>query len=434
MQRHDDGSLVDLQGAQLLADGIVILIGRAPVDVVGVAAAAHVRLGAGGRDRGGLAIDQAGDRRRAVGQRGAVIGLLAAAGGDGDRHLLHCQGAVHGPHVGEELGLVFAVRVLDHIAFIHHVGALARVGLAAAGGGLHREACRQAACGHCGIGQRGAVVCLAVAGGGQDDLRVVVGDDQRTQLLRHAVVGVLGRAPVDAVGVAAAADLRLGAGGRDRGGLAIDQAGDRRRAVGQRSAVIGLLAAAGGDGDRLGQDLQAAGTDIEADAVVGIRRQLRLGISDGVGLVADVCLRQSITMESSRGVIKSSLRQYRVPNGIPIGRLIAIVGDHEVIIDLLAAIGKAGLIRCAVIDVADPAVRLNADGDVDLRHFQCAADVADAVIVVARAADHGSARPHGGDARIDAAIVGVVVRVGIIQRDRAEGMALQQAVISYLLR
>ena len=68
----------------MLADGIVILIGRAPVDVVGVAAAAHVGLGAGGRDRGGLARDQAGDPHRGDRQRGAVIGLLAAAGSDGD--------------------------------------------------------------------------------------------------------------------------------------------------------------------------------------------------------------------------------------------------------------------------------------------------------------------------------------------------------------
>ena len=63
------------------------------------------------------------------------------------------------------------------------------------------------------------------------------------------------------------------------------------------------------------------------------------------------------------------------------------MADQDIVLNALAAVGEAGFIFRPVIDVADPAVRLNTDGDVDLRHFQRAADVTDRVVVAACAAN-----------------------------------------------
>ena len=57
------------------------------------------------------------------------------------------------------------------------------------------------------------------------------------------------------------------------------------------------------------------------------------------------------------------------------------MADHDVIIDIFRTVGEAGLVFGAVIDVASPAVRLDTDGDVNLGHLECAADVTNFVVV-----------------------------------------------------
>ena len=120
----------------------------------------------------------------------------------------------------------------------------------------------------------------------------------------------------------------------------------------------------------------------------------------------------------------------RIPDGIQILFAVSCMADQDVVRDALARVGEAGVVRLAVVHRAGPAVRLHADGDVDLRHFQRAADIADLVVVAvccAVAGDRGVLRRHRADARVEAAARRV--GIGVIEVDSRE-----QTVVDTLQR
>ena len=105
------------------------------------------------------------------------------------------------------------------------------------------------------------------------------------------------------------------------------------------------------------------------------------------------------------------------------------MADEHVIRDALRRVGEAGLPDYTVIDVAGPAVGLDTDGDVDLGHFQGAADVADGVIVVCSCMLTGQyrvMRPDNRGARVQAAlrIRRIGIRIGVLNRSQC--VAVQQ--------
>ena len=92
--------------------------------------------------------------------------------------------------------------------------------------------------------------------------------DQLTQILSNDIIVLTGSPPLYAVGVAAATHFGLAACGRHRGRLAIHETGDSGRAVGQRRAVVGLVAAAGGHYQRIRQNLQHCFTNNKESHII----------------------------------------------------------------------------------------------------------------------------------------------------------------------
>ena len=115
------------------------------------------------------------------------------------------------------------------------------------------------------------------------------GDGQGAQRFRNRVVGRLGIAPIDAVGIVAAANVRLAAGDGEGHGIVANQAGD---AAGRRQggAVIDLAVGIGGHGQGCGGDGQLAvlSSGQQVSAILG---DLLLPLGDtakGHGVLAHV--------------------------------------------------------------------------------------------------------------------------------------------------
>ena len=236
--------------------------------------------------------------------------------------------------------------------------------------------------------------------------------------------------PGDGVCVLRYADIGPGAGGghRDLAFIIGNQAGDGGLVVGQRRAVVDLCSRTGGDGHLRRQDLQTARTDVQADAVVRIIRQVRQGDRIfKIRIVADVFLRDPVIAQAGGGRFVSRLGRYRFPDLIQILFRIVIMADQDILRRIrLSGVRETGQIGFSVINGAGPAVGLDADGDVDLRHLQGAADVPDLVIVRGSSADHRILRGDRSNAGIETAVA--VIGTRIIKRDAAQAMAVQQAV------
>ena len=104
------------------------------------------------------------------------------------------------------------------------------------------------------------------------------------------------------------------------------------------------------------------------------------------------------------------------------------MADQDVLFKILAAVGEASLLFGAVVDVARPAVRLHADGYVDLGHFQGTAYIAESIIV-SRLMLSVRCRIFRCDrdrARVDAAIVRSVVSICIGEVNRRQGFPCRQ--------
>ena len=224
---------------------------------------------------------------------------------------------------------------------------------------------------------------LARDGNGQFALRHREGAD----LFADLIVGGLRGPPCYLIGIVAASDSCLGSGRSNGRRLAVDKAAQARLFTGQRRAVIVLLRAAGAYRQRGGQDLQASGTYIQAHTVVGIIRNISKGYREVPSIVSRIFLCESVISQAGGVCIVRCFCSDCIPDVIEVFGFVAGVADQDIGLNALAAVGEAGFIFRPVIDVADPAVRLNTDGDVDLRHFQRAADVTDRVVVAACAAN-----------------------------------------------
>ena len=239
------------------------------------------------------------------------------------------------------------------------------------------------------------------------------------------------RSPRNSIAVFTVTRLRLGAVRNHADSLAVHQAGDRGLRLSQRGAIVGLEVAAGRHCDRLGLDLQQAGTDVQADAVVAVVvREVRGCDVQAIGVCADILLGHDIVSKPTGTCIIFDIVQMfnNIQNPCLIRGLIARMADHDVIINGLAGIGESGLLFGAVVDVAGPAVGLDADSDVDLGDLQRAADVADAVIIrVGRAADDRVPGRYDSGAGIEAAVTGRVIRVGIGIADGSQAVSALQA-------
>ena len=256
---------------------------------------------------------------------------------------------------------------------------------------------------------------------------------QGTEILCDMVVRRSHTAPVDAVGVRAAADFRLGAGRGhcDHFLIGLDQTCDARFGFRQRSPVVGLAGRTRRDFSLKRQDLQAAGTDVDADLVVIILRQFFIGQPNIIGIIASVALLNADVFQAGSGLVISRLGLDRIPNIVKILRLIAGMADHYIVIHVLVRIRETGLIGRAIVLCAGPAVGLDTDGDVNLRHFQRAADIAHLVVIgiyrlVTRIQDHRIRRRDRGDTGIEAAVIlRAVVGIGIREADAAKFMVLR---------
>ena len=281
---YDDASraLGDLEGAELLGDGIVGLLGVVvPVDGIGIGARANGGLGAGHGERRGLAVDKAGDLALG-GESGAVVLLARAArrhvergGRDLDRAGL--LGDV------EIIRDVLALRVDDDELVdvsgnnlpIGHIGCC-RVGVSR----LDRVALGQAGHGDVDAVRLAVIDAAVVTGSGNDDIGGL-GNGEGTEPLADGVVGLLGSSgPIDGVGVGAGADLGLGAGRPEVGGLAVDETGDVAP-CGERLAVVDLRAGRGPHVQRSRSDLVL---HFDAACIVALAGHGH-GHGPGIGLV-----------------------------------------------------------------------------------------------------------------------------------------------------
>ena len=457
-----NGDLGHFQGAEFVLggiDGVVGFLGGAVKgDGVGVLRRARVGDGAGGGHGSGLAIEQAVDPGCQLGaldlggaalQGLAVIGLGGVAGGDGQRGRGDGQGTLLQLDVCEDIRHVCSFGVEDGVvsdfvvlAIVSHMDDV----LAAGGHSLEGEALGQAGgrdllLAGAVAGEGRAVVDLLIGRRGEGDLGVVLGDRQGAELFLNGVVVLIDAAPVlDAVGVVAGAHfgLRTGGGDFDLALIRSDQAGDAGLVLGQRLSIVRLGVAAGGDGDFLGQDLQAAGTDVEADAVVDVLRQTAVAQGEGVVVLIGVGLLDGHIAKAGRIRVmhKAVLRKEGGPDRVQVFFLVLGMADLHVIRNAFAAVGEAGFAGQAVVDLADPAVRLHTDSDVDLQHLDGAVEIMDLVVIAVPADafdDCGGGRYHA-DARVLAAgLAALGLRVSVIaQGDVFEGMAAHQAFDLYL--
>ena len=140
----------------------------------------------------------------------------------------------------------------------------------------------------------GAIVCfLDVLNGDRQGRR---SDLQGAKLFLYSIVVRVDRTPADGIGVLRA--TRIGdRASRCDGGLARirrNEAGETRFSIGQRRAVIGLLSAAGGGSQLRWEDLQTAGTDVQADTVIIVLRQIRKRQTNIIGIIARVGFRDPV--------------------------------------------------------------------------------------------------------------------------------------------
>ena len=97
-------------------------------------------------------------------------------------------------------------------------------------------------------------------------------------------------------------------------------------------------------------------------------------------VITGVCFRYSIVMQTGCTFIICCQFFYFIPDFFLIRSFIAFVTDINIVIKRLTCVCKAGFIFCPIIDVSCPAVGIDTDNDIDLCHFQRAADIPDLII------------------------------------------------------
>ncbi len=312
------------ESAEVLGNGVVVSLGVVPRDGVDVIRRADLSNRTSCLERHGLACNQAADVGFVLGERGAIVGLGGSTSGDRNSLWVDGQLAVDLLHVGEVGGLVVAVLVEELVAVVHDVGALAGVGLGAAGCGLVGEALGQAGGGDAGVGERGAVVGLGVAGCGQNDISITCRNRQRAEVRSDGVVVLLSSTPSDGIRVAARSDLSLGTGSRDGRGLTVHKAGDGRLRLGKRGTVVGLGGGTGVNREGGRVDRQGAVDLLHVGEKIG--HVFAVGVLDDVAVVDDVVTRADVGLGAAgRRLDREALGQAGGGDG-GVSQSLAVVG------------------------------------------------------------------------------------------------------------
>ena len=264
---------------------------------------------------------------------------------------------------------------------------------------------------------------------------------KRAEVLGDGVVVLVNVAPIDGVRVVGAANHSLRASGFDGNGrISHHQTSKGGGVVGQRRAVVSPLSTTGGNRQLGRQDLQAAGTHIQAHAVVAIAgRHVSRGERQVIRNVTNVLLGLNVVAEASSALFDVAKARNHIPDGLLVQIRISLVADHDVVGTISSHLGRvseANQIVLAGVRSTGPTVGLDADGDVNLGHLERAADVANLVVVrVGTLAGNGRIlRGHRRGAGVDAAVVGRVVRVGIAERNGRQSVAADQSVNGHLAR
>ena len=240
--------------------------------------------------------------------------------------------------------------------------------------------------------------------------------------------------PGNRIGVFADAKLGPGTGDLEAVGLSVNNACNGISiCFGQRRTVIDL--ACTGCGDRHGflQNLQAAGTDINLNTVVGIIGEIRQrNCIFKVRIVACIRFCNPDIPQACSCWVRGRLTLYGIPNIIQVLCLISGMTDNDIVLNTLARIGKAGLAHLTVVDLTGPPVGLNTDGDVNFLHFERAADITNGVVVAAvMSGNYGILRGNRGYARIQASglLCGRfrIVCISIVEAQRSNAVVIQQS-------
>ena len=426
----------DLKITKLLGDVVVFFIHITPGDLILVLAGTDIGLRAGGLN-GDLALigrNQAYDRGFAVSEGGTVVNLFAAAGLNGDRLRRDFK-----------LTLLGRDRVVRICTLLHGHTDRVRTAVDVLAFSAAQLIIRRAAIfGQAGNGSRQFGIITAVdlrivvsldRDGDRSDLLVTVGDlklDVRE--VRGVLVGelILGQPHVGLAGVGA---FRLSGSVELEVSFLVQLVADALDLIAADavlSCVVLVRSRLANDRyydlilDR--QDLQTAGTDVQADAVVVVPRQIAFIKGKVIGVIAGVALGNAIVMHSGRRSVVRRLTLDSVPDLVEIRLTIAVMADKDVLFGRgLGAVGKAGLVHFAGVLVAGPAVGLDTHGDVDLRDLERAADIAHGVVVVGSSAcDDGVLRRHRGNTGINTALSVRAVRIGVRVLHRSERMTVLQ--------
>ena len=269
-------------------------------------------------------------------------------------------------------------------------------------------------------------------------------DRQRAELFPYYIVRLLGGviialgSPRDCVRVVRFANFGLRASDFKTSSFAVNQTLERITiSLLKRRAVIRLLGRAGSHMHRFGCNLQSALADKQAHAVIVVFRQHILGQAHIVRVVARILLGLYVVMKTRGARIVCCKIGNLLPNRIQVLTLIPCMTNEDVILNTLGPVRETGLLLGAVVNVTRPAVRLDTNGHVDLRHFQRAADVAHFVVLrMPMSGNDGVFRGDRCHACIDAARSGarLCVRVRVAEINALQRIAILQALDDYLVR
>ena len=276
-------------------------------------------------------------------------------------------------------------------------------------------------------------------------------------------------APVDAIGVVAAAHRRLGASHREGDGLAGPK-GHRTRtsgfrlgplaadvgrpiavvqrgalALGERGAVVGLLVAGRADGQRQRHDREEAVAGVERDRIVRVAHHLLTVDRHASDLCLLRCAGHGIGARILLGDQRAICAIQRAPDRVAVLRLEEIAlaaGDADisrltriVIEVLLARVGEADVerlagvvVRAGAAGVRVPLVSADADVHADRLHRQGARHVDDAVVGLGRSRSRCAKRNNcalrrgGAGAGVGLGPVKLQARQRIAARDAGHGV------------
>ena len=246
---------------------------------------------------------------------------------------------------------------------------------------------------------------------------------QFSEFFNYGIVIGINSSPINAVGVFCFTRSGNCACSSDDYLLFIrrNQSGDACFILGKRCSVICLFRTSGCDCYFLGKNLQSAGTDKQADAVVVIIRKIcnrqlvliEIVVVSGIAFFdADILLSCCCLIIFSLGLLNN-----RFPDIIQILCFIAFMSDNDIVFYTLVWICETSLFYGPVIDIAGPAVWLDTNSYVDFCNFQCTADVTDRIVIaeaiLGDAVNCRTSRGNLGGACIHPSITGIIVYTSI---------------------